>query len=192
MFDEWNRVRDLLEELYWGEEKSSTEICRIFKYPSSTNLVAKIFKYLAIKPKSTSEATYLNYKNGTVNPPHSFSYMHGWHTTWDNKQVFLRSSYEFKFAKYLDKLRIHYDVEVLRIEYFDTINRCKRIAIPDFYIYDEKLIIEIKSGYTLDIQNMIDRAKEYITQGYDFLLFLENQYLTLEDLMNLKNNTIPE
>ena len=184
VFNEWDRVKHTLEELYWKEEKTSTEICKMFGYPNSSNLTSKIFKYLEIKSKTAQESTHLNYKNGILTPPTNNVYHQGWHTTWDNKRVYLRSSYEFEFAKYLDRLHTHYTVEELRIEYFDTVKNCKRIAIPDFYSSKENLIVEVKSNYTLNIQNMIDKAREYRARGYNFLLFLENHYLTLEELEN--------
>lgn len=185
VFNEWDRVKHTLEELYWKEEKTSTEICKMFGYPNSSNLTSKIFKYLEIKPKTAQESTHLNYKNGILIPLANGIYTHGWHTAWDNSKVYLRSSYEFEFAKHLDRLHTHYTVEELRIEYFDTVKNCKRIAIPDFYISEENLIVEVKSNYTLDVQNMIDKAREYRAQGYNFLLLLENQYLTLEELENM-------
>lgn len=183
VFNEWNRVKHVLEELYWKEEKTSTEICKMFGYPNSGNLTSKIFKYLEIKPKTAQESAHLNFKNGILTPPTNSIYIRGWHVTWDNRKVYLRSSYEFKFAEYLDRLHVYYTVEDFRIEYFDTVKNCKRISIPDFYIPEENLIIEVKSNYTLNIQNMIDKAREYRIQGYNFLLFLENRYLTFEDLV---------
>ena len=185
VFNEWDRVKRTLEELYWKEEKTSAEICKMFGYPNSGNLTSKIFKYLEIKPKTAQEAVYLNFKNGISTPPSNNTYIRGWHTTWDNNRVYLRSSYEFEFAKQLDRLRTHYTVEEFRIEYFDTVKNCKRIAIPDFYISKENLIVEVKSNYTLDIQNMIDKAREYRAQEYNFLLLLENQHLTFEELENM-------
>lgn len=187
VFTEWNRVKCMLEDLYWKEKKTSTEICKMFNYPSNANLTAKIFKYMDIKPRTAQEAVCLNYKNGTLTPPSCNKFVKGWHTTYNNKKVYLRSSYEFGFAKYLDKLHINYTVEDLRIEYFDTIKQCKRIAIPDFYIPIENLIVEVKSYYTLNVQNMIDKIKEYKAQGYKFLLLLDNHFLTFEDLLSLKN-----
>ena len=47
-------------------------------------------------------------------------YKHGYHITWNNKKVYLRSSYEFDYAKLLDKQKINYEVENLRIKYWDS------------------------------------------------------------------------
>ena len=49
----------------------------------------------------------------------------------------------------------------------------ERRAIPDFYIPSKNLIVEIKSSFTLDKQNMIDKKKAYIEQGYNFKLICD-------------------
>lgn len=174
---EYNRVKNGLYNLYWNEHKSSTEIAKIYKYPSSGNLSNKVFRYLNIPSKSCSFATHenilysrLNYKSSNCN-----NYKHGWHNTWENKKVFLRSSYEFDYANYLDENKIKYDVENLKIEYFDTILNKIRIAIPDFYLIETNTIVEIKSNYTLDKQNMKDKFKAYKNLGYNTKLILEHK-----------------
>ena len=58
-------------------------------------------------------------------------------------------------------------METLRIKYFDTQQNEYRCAIPDFYIPSKNEIVEIKSSYTLDIQNMKDKFKSYKELGYN-------------------------
>ena len=181
-FKEWDRVRDLLFNLYWSEGKSCNDISEIFNYPNSSNVTGKIFNYLSIPKRTHSEANsnYLMHSHEQIEK-HT-QYKSGWHTAWNKKRVFLRSSYEFDFAEYLDNNKIDYEVEYLRIKYFDTHKQKVRIAIPDFYIPDSNEIIEIKSKFTLDKQNMIDKATEYINKGYRFSLMLDGKCLSLEDL----------
>lgn len=57
-----------------------------------------------------------------------------------------------------------------------------RCAIPDFYILDKNLIIEVKSNYTLDIQNMKDKFKQYTILGYNVKLVLEHKDVDLYTL----------
>ena len=45
-----------------------------------------------------------------------------------------------------------------------------RVAIPDFYIPSLNMIVEIKSCWTYDEQNMKDRVKAYKKLGYNFKL----------------------
>lgn len=40
---------------------------------------------------------------GRISTPSNFIYKDKYHTSWDNKTVYLRSSYEFDFAKILDE-----------------------------------------------------------------------------------------
>lgn len=51
----------------------------------------------------------------------------------------------------------------------------KRTYIPDFYLIDTNTIIEIKSEFTIDYQNIKDKKKACIEQGYNFILYLEHK-----------------
>lgn len=92
--------------------------------------------------------------------------------TWDGKKVFYRSSYELKFSEELDKARIQYEVEPFRILYYDSVKEKVRSAIPDFYLPDTNEIIEIKSTWTYNKQNMRDKFKAYREAGYKPKLIL--------------------
>ena len=170
--NEFNRIRNLLYDLYWNQYLSSTEICKIYNYPQICNLTHKVFKNILFIPiKNCKQSVDENIFTGRQDISKSF--MHGfgkeqWYTTWNGKEVFLRSSNELKYAQELDEQQIDYDVESLRIKYFDTQRNEYRCAIPDFYIPSENMIVEIKSEYTLNKQNMIDKKKAYLEQGYKF------------------------
>lgn len=178
---EFNRVTQLLYELYWDKQFTSTEIGKLFNYPSPSNLTNKVFKYLGIPSRDLSESNSLNIKKGTVlcSPIYN-NYKCGWHTTWDNKKVYLRSSYEKEFALQLDSKHVHYNVESLRLTYYDTQLNKERITIPDFIV--ENTIYEIKSNWTLDVQNMKDKFNAYIEQGYKPQLILEHKKVNLFEL----------
>ena len=51
----------------------------------------------------------------------------------------------------------------------------QRVAIPDFYLPETNTIVEIKSNYFYDEQNMLDKHKEYKRHGYNFKLILERE-----------------
>lgn len=148
--EEWKRIRDILNNLYWNEHKSSTEICEIFNYPNVSHLTHNIFNFLDIKIKTLTDAIRENIKYERLNMPSNHRYKAFHYTTWNGKTVYLRSSYEYDYAKILDDKHIDYTVESLRIEYFDTQENCIRIAIPDFYLCDTNTIVEVKSNWTLD------------------------------------------
>lgn len=103
------------------------------------------------------------------------SYKQCWHTTWNNKKYFLRSSFELDFAKELDEKHINYEVETIKIKYFDSIQNKVRTAISDFYLPETNTIIEIKSLYTLNKRNLYDRYKEFKKLGFNFELVLNHQ-----------------
>lgn len=174
---EYNRIKNELYDLYWNKHKSSSEISKIYNYPGASNLINKVFKYLDIPIKSAYEAAHENVLYNRINYSEISSniYKHGWHITWNNKKVYLRSSYEFDYAKYLDEHKINYEVEYFRIEYFDTRKNKLRIAIPDFYLVDTNTIVEIKSNFTFDKQNMKDKFCAYKKLGYKTKLILEHK-----------------
>lgn len=172
---EFYRIKDILYKDYWIDNLSSTEICKKYNYPNTGNLTAKVFEYLNIPVKSvhtTTKESWLNGKHVDFTPSW---FKQEWHTTWNNKEVYLRSSYEIDFAKELDKNKVDYDVECLRIKYFDTQKNEYRCAIPDFYLPENNTIVEIKSDYTYNQQNMKDKFTAYKNLGYNCKLILNHK-----------------
>lgn len=177
VFDEVQRIRNMLYKDYWIDNMPSGLIVKKYNYPKVSNLVAKVFRYLNIPIKTLSQAKSNNalvYGMSQKIARHA-KYMQGWHTTWDGNDVFLRSSYEFDYAKELDNQKIHYEVESLRIKYFNTRDNDYRCAIPDFYIPSTNTIVEIKSKFTLDKPKMIDKFNEYKRLGYNTKLIFEHK-----------------
>ena len=74
------------------------------------------------------------------------------------------------YAIELDNKQIDYEMEFLHIKYYDTQLNEYRCAIPDFYIPSRNEIVEIKSVYTLDIQNMKDKFKSYTDEDSRYLI----------------------
>ena len=70
-------------------------------------------------------------------------------------------------------------MEFKHIKYWDSQKQEYRCAIPDFYIPSINTIIEIKSNYTLDKQNMIDKFKAYKKLGYNCKLICEHKELEI-------------
>lgn len=62
----------------------------------------------------------------------------------------------------------------MRIVYFDSHEQKHRVAIPDFYLPDSNTIVEIKSTYWLDEENMKDKSQEYQRLGFNFQLIVDN------------------
>ena len=170
---EYNNIKAKLEKEYIKNKGSMLTLKKKYDIPS-TKTISTLFNLFDIKSRSFGEATsnaiYQKRKDVVTS-----KFQHIYHTTWDGELVYLRSSHELDFAKYLDNLKIKYLVEHLRIEYYDSTHKKLRIAIPDFYIPSTNTIIEVKSTYWLNIQNMEDKVKEYKKLKYNFQIYLDHE-----------------
>lgn len=183
IIDEFYRVRNIIEKFYLLNGSNNDKLIETFNYYCGPSNFHKILKTLDIQTRNLSEGQIFSLESGNrIDMPQVNSYHDEYHKTWDNNIVYLRSSYETDYANILDDNKIHYEVESLKIKYFDTQLNKERIAIPDFYIRDKNLIVEIKSNFTLDIQNMKDKVISYKNNGYDFKLILEHKEVDLYSL----------
>ena len=169
---EFNRVKKNIEDLYWKENMSSRDIAKKFNFPSKHSITQTVFKFLDIKPRSFKQATSNAFYTGKMKNVIFNQYKCEWHKSWNGKFFFLRSSYESDYANKLDTLKVEYEVESLRIEYYNSAKREYRCAVPDFYLPNTNTIVEIKSRWTLDPQEMKDKIKSYLENGYNFKLIL--------------------
>lgn len=167
-----NNLQYLIDSGY-----SSVDICKEFF--GGSKFGNTVFKTLNVKTKSLSEAVANAFLQGKLGLLRNTEI---WHTSWDNKEFYLRSSYELDYANELDDNKIKYEYENLKIKYFDTQRNKFRCAIPDFYLIDFNTIVEIKSVWTLDVQEMKDKVKAYKTLGYNFKLILEHHETNLDSL----------
>ena len=172
-YEEIFRIKAMIEEDYFNNELSIPDLALKYKHPNYGNF-SQLLTSLNIVCRSSKEGFLLKFF-GNKKIPTSYKYKHGFHTTWDNKQVFYRSSYELDYAKQLDEQKIKYEVETLRVWYFDTQRCIDRIAVPDFYIPETNTIIEIKSAWTYNKQNMNDKINAYRKHGYNFKLILDHK-----------------
>lgn len=174
--NEFNRIKQIIYHLYWEDNLSAKEISDKFNYPNKHSITQTIFKFLSIPCRNIGQSISNAFLTGRKNSSNSKNqYKSEWHTTWNGKEVFLRSSYESDYAKELDEQKINYEVEALRIKYFDTQQNEYRCAIPDFYIQSKNMIVEIKSEWTLDKQEMKDKMKAYKELGYNFKLICDHK-----------------
>lgn len=181
IYKEFDKIKNIIEDVYITKINSIPDTMITFNYtPMDSANFYKIIKSLGIKCRSKSESISNAYLQGKCNNiTQRLNYKSGWHTTWNGKKYFYRSSYELDYCKELDKQQIDYEMETLRILYWDSQQQKERVAIPDFYIPDQKLIVEIKSNYTYDEQNMKDKIEEYKKHGYNFKLILEHKEIKI-------------
>jgi len=169
-FEENNEIAlKILYDLYFNKKLSKINIKN--QYNLRENTIYNYFKKNNISLRSSTDAmlSYVLSDRYTLIESNN-QYKQGWHTTWDNKQVYYRSSYELRFAEELDIENIPYEMEFKRFLYWNTQNKKWQVAIPDFYLPLENKIVEIKSNYSLNKLEMIDKSNEYKKQGYNFEL----------------------
>jgi hypothetical protein len=177
VYQEVFKMFRILRKLYYKLELSTIDIQKIIKAKSARS-VELLFKFAGIVRRSSTQSVRIAYKQGKCHKPQVNSkipYKQGWHTTWENKQVFYRSSYELNYAKSLDEQQIEYNCESPRIVYFDSQRQTERVAIPDFHLLKTNTIVEIKSSFTYNRQEMIDKSNHYKKLGYNFKLILDHK-----------------
>lgn len=182
--DEFNRVKNIIETFYKKHNSNNSLLKETFGYVSGPANFQKLLKSLNIQSKTISEAIIDSYLNGNNIVNDSNKYYSEWHITWEGKEVYLRSSYELDYAKELDNKKIRYDVECLRIKYYDSVMKKYRCAIPDFYLPDTNEIVEIKSTWTIKgkVQEMKDKFIEYIKLEYVPKLILNHNEINIFDI----------
>jgi len=125
-----------------------------------------------IVKRSQSDSVSLSFMNADPQARVT-SYDAGYHTDWQGNSHYLRSSFEFDLARDLDSRKVKYETEVIRIRYFDTQKGIFRTGVPDFYLPDYSMIIEVKSSYFYDYVNLQDREKELRRLGFKFVVCLD-------------------
>ena len=191
VFEEFDRIKSVLYREYWVNNLSLAELCEKYGNINYTSFM-NIMDCLGIKRRSLSESIRNAHLTGRLvihDTSKSIFNNSGHHISWEGIDVFLRSSYEFDYANYLDDNKIRYSVESIRIMYHDSILSLDRVAVPDFYLPDTNEIIEIKSDYTLNIQEMLDKFDAYKKLGYNPRLILEHEEI---DLYNIESLISPE
>ena len=183
--DEYYKVKQLLYNEYVINYLSPKDIydkynCK--EYFNNSETLLHVFKNMNFPIRNYSQAVKNAWFTGNLKCGFTHNqYKSCWHTTWNNKEVYLRSSYELDYAKELDEQQIDYEVEKLRIKYWNTQEQEYKCAIPDFYLPKENMIVEIKSSWTLDEQQMKDKMKEYKKLGYNCKLICNHKELILNE-----------
>jgi len=81
-----------------------------------------------------------------------------WYTNKENIKIWMRSSWELKYAQYLDSNNIEWEYEY---KHFDLVVNNKEVSYtPDFYLIKENKYIEIKGYWRDDAKDKFDSFKE--------------------------------
>jgi hypothetical protein len=173
---EFLKIQSLLYTEYHIKCESMLTLMKKFNIPSSRTMDI-IFRLFDIEARSFSESTTNALAQNRAQIRSSIVYKNIFHKSWFGETFCLRSSYEEEYAKKLDESQTKYFVEHLRIKYFHTEQKRYRIAVPDFYLPKTNTIVEVKSTYWLDENEMRDKKSAYLSLGYNFILNLEHQLL---------------
>jgi hypothetical protein len=168
---------NILSEMYYDKKYSRLQMSEILNIDKKT--LYKFFIKNNFNLRSLSESVSNSIYQGrlTYNEIKN-QYKSGWHKTWNNTDVYCRSSYELDYCSILDEKKEEYYMEKIRIKYWDSIKKKERLAIPDFYLPNKNEIVEIKSDWTYDEQNMNDKIIAYKNAGYNIKIILEHiEYL---------------
>lgn len=191
VFDEYERIKKILEKEYFDNHLSPSDLKEKYQYPKTFENITHMLKSMGFETRNHSTCqmnAMLVGKSSLPSTGHEIKlgFKQGWHTTWDGKKIFYRSGAELKYAELLDENQIPYEVEALRIEYYDTIKDCDRVAIPDFLLTETNEIVEVKSRITFCKQNMVDKFQKYKKLGYKPKLLYEGIMYNEEEMKNIK------
>jgi hypothetical protein len=161
---------DKLIDLYYSNNKSLSEIYE--EYNIRGNTIYYFLKKNGIPLRTVRDGVRLAIASGKIITPVNKQYKSGIHTTWFNKDIFMRSSYEFRFATHLDKQKVFYQYEKQFEYYFDDLYRTYR---ADFFIPDWNLVVETKSRYYYekDKKKIGIQRQAVLDSGYEFVLLLD-------------------
>lgn len=187
VFEEYERIKKIIEMEYFDKHLSPSDLKEKYHYPKTFENITQLLKAMGVKTRTLSTSQRNAILNGKNKLPTSeydikLGFKQGWHTTWDGKKIFYRSGAELKYAELLDENKILYEVEALRIKYYDTEKKCERIAIPDFLLKNTNDIVEVKSRITFKKQNMKDKFKKYKELGYEPKMLYEGVMYNVDEI----------
>ena len=152
-------AKALLIDMYFDKKMSMLDIQR--EYGVNVNTLHKFAKKTGFSLRTISQGSMLAFAEGrkilSVNAQPTFK--QGWHTTWEGKQVYYRSSYEHDVCVDFDDKRVPYEMESLRISYHDSQKCQTRTALPDFHLPDSNEIHEAQRVYFFNKINMQDKFR---------------------------------
>jgi len=104
------------------------------------------------------------------------------YTTQDGRELILRSFLECRVCKFLELNNLGFEYESFSIPY--EWNGSVHQYIPDFYLRDENLIVEVKPSDRQDSENALAKMKASKEQGYNFIFVSDSDLKDYETLLN--------
>lgn len=190
IYKEYDKLGKWLYDQYINKCKSALDIQKELGIKNFVTVYFLLQKF-KIKKRNYSQAS----TNSMLQKPKSFLHFHntniyhcGYHTSWEGKTFWYRSSYELDYAKELDKKKIRYEVESIRMTYQRSIENRTGIMITDFYLPDSNTIVEVKSDFTYNEQDWKDRVSVLSSKGYKCMLLLEHKWFDCDHIPKQRMN----
>lgn len=178
--EEFFKIRNLLYKVYYEDKRSFNEIEEMFNF-HSINTPLSMLKLVGFeKRRGLKEAvinSYITGRSTLTSPDRNYKYAHGWIETKFGK-VYYRSNYELALINILVEKNLEFSLNQFSINYISSKDNLLHKAYPDFKIDRLNLIIETKSAFNYNEQDIIDRYKEIKKLGYDFIILeVKGHYL---------------
>lgn len=123
--------------------------------------------------KKISKTLRDKFRNGLLRPYHSY----GKRIIYNSKagEIVLRSFWEKEVATFLDSINIGWRYEHLVVPYWNSTRKVRANTIPDFYLKDYNLIIEVKGNGEAKSRETMDKLKGLKRAGFNAMLFSQKQ-----------------
>jgi hypothetical protein len=162
---------------------SIPDMMKKYGYYNNPRNFSKILESIWLKRRAFRDGSDLKRLSWKMPLPvytNPFPYQQQWHTTREWTQVYLRSSYETEIANKLDSLRTPYITEKPIIKYINE-KWNPSAAYPDFYLPDHNILIEVKSTYFRNKENMELKFKAYEELWYKCVLIVDKKVVIWEN-----------
>lgn len=187
----YTTTKEWLQKKYVIEEYSRNWLVKEYDLPISLSVFRKIIVFFDIQrrtlsdvtsraKKSRSEKAQREYKNKTgwwkesvirQNEKHTGRGIQGYYFNKSKqKYVWLRSLYEYIYAKWLDRNKLIWDVECRRYDVQDSIYK------PDFFIFEKTKLVKI-----VEIKGYWDSG-QWKVEELDKLLKIDVVIITKEEI----------
>ena len=186
IYQEYDKLYRFIYDLYINKQQSSPQISKILNVNWIT--VMLLVQRFGIEKRSRSESsitTLIHHPDKFKNCGHN-NYYCGYHTSWEGKKFWYRSSYELDYAKELDEKKIRYEVESIRLPYYSKLKGRMAFMITDFYLPDNNTVVEIKGDFTYVKEDISERFSFLKEKGYNCKLILEKVEFNSDNLPNTK------
>lgn len=178
---EYYRIEFMLRRDYLKNKLSIPDLIKKYWYYDHPRNFSKILDSIGIKKRTPQDWSTLKRLAGLTRLwTRKFPFKQQWHTTREWTQVYLRSSYETEVANKLDLLKTPYITEKPIIQYINE-KWNPSAAYPDFYLPDHNILIEVKSTYFRNKENMELKFKAYEALWYKCVLIVDKKVVIWEN-----------